>query len=53
MTLSQSKDPVVKDTAPMVNGKKWNSREAVQYSKAHDSIGMPLGRCRVEEQASG
>ena len=31
MTLSQSKDPAVKNTAPVVKtGKKWNPQEVVQ-----------------------
>ena len=34
MTLSQSKDPAVKNTAQMVKtGKKWNPREAVQHAQ--------------------
>ena len=57
MTFSQSKDPVVKNTGPMVKiGKKWNPQEVVNMHEVLMSLGryeMSLGRYRVEVQGLG
>ena len=47
MTLSQSKEAVVKNTVPTVKtGQKWNQREAVQHAQStlqHRDIGRKSG----------
>ena len=54
MTLSQSKDPAVKNTASKVKtGKKWNPKEVVQHAQGtlqhRDIIGqVQSGRARFE-----
>ena len=51
MALSQFKDPVVKDTAPVVKtGRKWNLRDAAQHTQGEKIIRISLARNRVEEQ---